>query len=410
VARHEYLKIVREKSFLIGTLGLPVLMAVIMGISLLIILGGRGDLPVGYVDHSGVLRSAALPPLESDEPTVSFRSYTSLDGGLAALYDKEIQALYVLASDYLYSGQVALYYLRQEPGELVQADFETFLHWNLLLDQPEQVRRRLLDGLQLSIRTSNNDRNFNTEDLLNYALPFGAAIFFMIAVMSSGGYMLQAVTDERENRTLEILMTSVHSFDLIGGKALGLISVGLTQITLWTLTAVGGLFLVTRGVEKLPPLTVPWAFLGIVALFFLPAYAVVAGAMTAIGSVVSDLRQSQQIAGTLNFFFTVPLFFMALIVAKPNSPIVVALSLFPTTAFVTMMLRWAVVRVPVWQISASWVLLTGSAVFSVWVASRAFRGETLHTGQRLSAGRMLQRLYAALRRPRIASRGSEFDA
>ncbi|MGC9348418.1 MAG: ABC transporter permease [Anaerolineae bacterium] len=415
VAKHEYLKIVREKSFLIGTLGLPALMAVIMGISVLVILGGRGDLPVGYVDHSGVLGDAALPPLEGEQRTVSFRPFTSLDAGLAALYDKEIQALYLLGPGYLSSGRVELYYLRQEPGQLVQSDFETFLRWNLLLEQPEHVRRRLLDGLQLSIRTSNNDRNFNTEDLLNYALPFGAAIFFMVAVMSSGGYMLQAVTDERENCTLEILMTSVRSFDLIGGKALGLMSVGLTQITLWTLTAVGGLFLMTRGVEELPPLTVPWVFLGIVALFFLPAYAVVAGAMTAIGSVVSDLRQSQQIAGTLNFFFTAPLFLMALIVAKPNSPIVVALSFFPTTAFVTMMLRWAVVRVPVWQIATSWTLLTGSAMFSVWVASRAFRGEMLHTGQRLSAGRMLQSLYAMVRRPWGGSsgsrpRGSEFRA
>jgi ABC-2 type transport system permease protein len=291
---------------------------------------------------------------------------------------------------------VELYYLREEPGELVQDDFETFLRWNLLADQPARVRRRLLDGLQLSIRTSNNDRSFDTEDLLNYAIPFGAALFFMVAVMSSGGYMLQAVTDERENATLEIMMMSVRPFSLIGGKALGLMSVGLTQITIWTLTAVGGLFWVTRGIEELPSLTVPWPFLGIVGLFFLPAYALVAGVMTAIGSVFSDPRQSQQIAGTLNFFFTLPLFLMALIVAKPNSAIAVALTLFPTTAFVTMMLRWAVVRVPVWQIVTSWALLTSSAWFSVWVASRLFRGVMLRSGQRLSLARTLRRVVTSI--------------
>jgi ABC-2 type transport system permease protein len=227
-------------------------------------------------------------------------------------------------------------------------------------------------------------REFETENLLNFFLPLLAAFFFVFAVMGSGSYMLQAVTEEKENRTIEILSTSIRPIELIGGKALGLMSVSLTQLGIWAATAAAGLFIWSRFVDLFSGLTVPWSLLAVVALFFFPAYALIAAMMTAIGSAVTDTRQGQQIAGILNMLFTFPFFLMTLIMAKPNHPIAVVLTLFPTTSFITITLRWAATTVPLWQLLVSWVLVVSAAILSVWLAARIFRLGMLRYGQALS--------------------------
>jgi hypothetical protein len=103
----------------------------------------------------------------------------------------------------------------------------------------------------------------------------------------------------------------------------------LSQIALWVITIVLGLVVGARYIEALQGVTVPWSLLLVVVLFFLPAYALVAGLMTAIGGVVTQVQQGQQIAGILNLLFLLPLFLIVLFLNNPNRPTVVALTLFP---------------------------------------------------------------------------------
>jgi ABC-2 type transport system permease protein len=201
------------------------------------------------------------------------------------------------------------------------------------------------------------------------------------------------VADEKENRTMEIMITSVTPLELIGGKALGLMAVTLSQIALWVATLVVGLFVASRYVEVLQNITVPWSLLLVVALFFLPAYALVTGLMTAIGSAVTQVQQGQQIAGILNLLFLLPLFLIVLFLNDPNSPLLVALTLFPTTSFMTVTMRWGLTIIPAWQLVLSWLILAGTAVVSIWAASRIFRAGMLHYGQPLN----LQATLSALR-------------
>ena len=84
-------------------------------------------------------------------------------------------------------------------------------------------------------------------------------------------------------------------------------------------------------------------------------------------------------------------------VANPNSPLLVALTLFPTTAFLTVTMRWSLTVVPVWQMVLSWVLLVTTAGFSVWAAGRVLRVGMLRYGQRLD----LRAALRALRRKTI---------
>jgi ABC-2 type transport system permease protein len=385
VAKHEYLKIVKQKSFLIGTLGIPVLIILVMAVSILVALGQRGNLPLGYVDHAGILNeSVTLPAPEKGKPVVAIRAFTDEAAAQTALEANIIQAYYVVPADYVQSGRVHLFFLNKRPGEMVQEDFADFLRANLLAGQPADVQRRMLEGSNVTFRSIDGSRELDNENVVEFIVPFVAAFFFVFAVMNAGSYMLQAVTDEKENRTIEVLATSLRPEELIGGKALGLMSVGLTQLGIWILTGAIALLAASPFVPEVQGLRIPWSFLVIVALFFVPAYALIAGLMTAVGGMVTDLRQGQQITGILNLFFTLPFFFVALIMAKPNSPLIVVLTLFPTTAFVTITMRWAMTTVPLWQLVTSWVLLVTSAVVSVWLAARIFRLGMLRYGQTLN--------------------------
>jgi ABC-2 type transport system permease protein len=119
-------------------------------------------------------------------------------------------------------------------------------------------------------------------------------------------------------------------------------------------------------------------------IFFLPSYTLVAGMMTAIGAAVTEVRQGQQVAGLLNMLFVLPLFVLPVLMNSPESPVSVGFTLFPTTAFITVTLRWAIGTIPVWQLVASWSILVVSAVLMMWLATRIFRAGMLRYGQPLS--------------------------
>ncbi|HQE91973.1 MAG TPA: ABC transporter permease [Anaerolineae bacterium] len=384
IAKHEYLKIVQKKSFLVGTLWMPAMIIIVMVVSILATLGQRGSLPLGYVDYTGLLRdTVTLPSGEDGRAPVAIQALPDEDAARAALEAGEIQAYYVVPADYVQSGNVQLVYLNRRPGEVAQDDFRSFLCANLLVEHPADIQQRMVEGASITFRSSDGSQEIESGNVLDFMVPYITTFFFIFAVMNSGSYMLQAITDEKENRTIEVLATSVRPGELIGGKAVGLMSVGLTQLGIWLLTGVLALFVASFFMTEVQEVRIPWALLGVVALFFLPAYALTAGMMTAVGGMVSDLRQGQQITGILNMFFVLPLFFITLIMAKPNSPLIVALTLFPTTAFVTITMRWAVTTVPLWQLGLSWVLLVASATASVRVATRIFRLGMLHYGQSL---------------------------
>ena len=395
IAKHEYLKVAGKKSFVLGTLGMPVLMVVVTAISILMTAGGRGRLPFGYVDHAGLLIDPVVPPSAMGESAATFRAFPDVAAGEAALQDGDIQALYIVPHDYMATGEIELRYLTREPSLITRDDFRALLRANLLANYDPLIRERVIAGSSITIRAADGSREFAEDNFLDFMIPFVAAFLFVFAVMNAGGYMLQAVTDEKENRTVEVLATSVRPEELIGGKAIGLIGVGLTQLAIWGATAVAGLIVASFFIPMPASFSIPWSLLAVVSLFFLPAYALIAGMMTAIGGIVTDFQQGQQISGILNLLFMLPFFFVMVILSRPDNPVVIALTLFPPSAFVTITMRWATTVVPLWQLVTSWLLLVASAIFSVWAASRIFRAGMLRYGQTVN----VKAVFAALRKP-----------
>lgn len=382
VARHEYLNRVRKRSFLIAVLGFPLLMAGVMAVSIILILAGIDDRPVGYVDQVGFVNASAIPALQEDLD-VEFRAYPDEEAAREDLEEEVIQAYYVIPGDYLETQEVSLYYWQDAPDETIMDDFDTFLEANLIAMQPEEARAVLSQDIDLTIRSLDGEREISSDNILSIILPFVMGFLLFFAITISGGYMLEAVGSEKENRTVEIITTSLSPEEFIGGKAIGLIGVSLTQMAIWTVTLIVGLVIAGRFFEPLRGLAIPWEILGLTVLYFLPTFALMTGIMTTIGAMTKELQQGQQISGIINLLFIFPVFFAAVIFTRPDSPFLVVLSLFPTTSFLTIMMRWGISSIPLWQMIASWLVVVGAAIASVWLAARVFRMGMLRYGQRL---------------------------
>jgi ABC-2 type transport system permease protein len=393
LAKAEYWKMIKRRGFWIGTLGIPVLLVVIMGFSIFVAVRNNSDLPIGYVDHSGILAGENYPPEAAEDNFTTFEAFTDETAAQTALENGELQAYFVLPVDYLSENSLMYYYWDDSPNEAAYGDIADFIRINVVAGQPVNIQERLVEGPDLVVRAADGSREFNSEVVFSFLIPFVAAFFFLFVVMGSSGYLLQVVTDEKENRTVEIMMTTVTPTQLVGGKTFGLMLMSLTQILIWVGTAVIAVIIAAAVITDFPTLTVPWALILIVVLFFIPAYALVAGMMATIGSVVGELQNAQQVAGIINLLFLVPFFFMALFFAAPNSPILLVLTFFPTTSFLTVMLRWGMSTMPVWQVALSWLILVGTAVFFFWLASKVFHQGMLRYGKSLS----LKEAWTALR-------------
>jgi ABC-2 type transport system permease protein len=386
VAKREYRSVVARRGFVILTAAIPLGMVVLAGLGILAETLGqnRSKLPVGYVDRAGLLDTSRLAALPSDEKRVEVRAFPDQETALAALEGGEIQAFFVFPADYLQTLHTALYYPEKPPNDDTWGDFDDFVRANLVASYPAQVQERLLEGTDVTVHDIVSNREFSESTIVNIVLPFVATFFFFFATMSAAGSMLGVVAGEKENRTMEILVTSVTPGQLIGGKAAGLLAASLTQLAIYFIAAVVGLRVAAPYVPELQQAVVPWGYLGVMAFFFLPAYGLIAAIMVALGSAVTDVQQGQQIAGVLNLFFMLPIFLTVVIFEDPAHPLVILMTLFPTTSFLTISLRWGLGSVPLWQLGASWVLLVTTVAFMLWAAARIFRIGMLRYGQPMS--------------------------
>ena len=385
IFRHTYLRQVRTKRFLFGLLSMPLFVLLMIGVGMIAVRLQLKSDPIGTVDHSGFLTdSVSLPDHGSFfNPNLVIIPYSDETSANADLQAKKIQALYVISADYLQTGAVERLAL-DRPGENADAQFIEFLRLNLLKNQPEEISNRVLSGCSIITRSMDGSRSVGSDSFLAFILPFAAGLMFILVISFSGGYLLQAVVEEKENRTMEILITSVSPEQLMAGKTIANLLAGLTQLVAWlgfgllALAAAQTLFNF-GGAETINPGQV-----GILLLILIPAFVMVAGLMTAVGATVTEAREAQQISGFFILPMVAPYWFLSAIMSNPNSPLSVVLSIFPITSPVTLPMRVFFTMVPAWQVILSIGVMIASAIGALWLAGKIFRMGMLRYGKSLS--------------------------
>jgi ABC-2 type transport system permease protein len=382
VAFNEYKRHVFRKGYILAILSVPLILFVSIGAGYLVEVFQTNSDPVGYVDLSGLLADPQPVPEGADtRHPVELITYPDEDAALAALDAEEIQAYYIIAEDYRETRAVSLTYY-EEPGANAESYFRAFMRSNLLTEQPPDVVFRALDGLDMIVRTPDGSHEISERNILNIALPAATGFIFMFLLMTSSGYFAGAVAEEKENRTMEILATSMSTNQFITGKVVGILFISMTQLVAWILFGVIAFYVGGSVME------VSWVQ---------NAYLMYAGLAVMVSGTVTEAAEGQQMTGMFSLPLAFSYWLAVLIIGNPHSPLSVILSLIPFIAPTAMPLRVAFSVVPIKQIIAATLILIASAVVAIWLAARAFELGMLRYGQKLSLRELFKKA-----KPRLA--------
>lgn len=387
VAKREYLYNLKRRSFLFAAFGIPLFIVVVMLIVSVFTANSSGDLAsvgkVGYLDLSGVLSQAV------DKPD-SFVAYNTEEEASHALQDKTLGAYFVLPKDYMNNGQVRLYNFSTSPDALKSA-INDFLLANLSAGRTGLLsRERVKHPVTLTVHLEDSGRTVQEGAILGlFFAPLIFTVVFMMASQITSGFLMGGVVEEKTNRIMEVLMTSITPLQLLAGKLIGLGVLGLTQLAVWGVVAA----IVLRFGNTIPFLSavvLPADLLVVAVIYFLLGYFFLAGIMAGIGAVAGSEEESRQYSGIFSIVLAIPFFAIVTFIQDPNGTLPVVLSLIPFTAPLSMILRMSFGVVPLPQILLSVAVMIASTSLVVWLSARVFRWGLLMYGKRFTPRQLWQ--------------------
>jgi len=216
------------------------------------------------------------------------------------------------------------------------------------------------------------------QEAVRLLIPLMIAVMLISAVFVSSGYLLRAVVEEKTNRTIEIIMTSVKPRQLIWGKILGLSGAALLQMAIYLLLGAFALLFLKSTLEMaLANLAMALLFSSIGFLFY-------AGLLTGTGIISGSLREGSQLAGLWGFVAMSPLLFMGILLNEPNGLAARVLSFIPFTSATTMIFRLSMTKVPLTEQILALIILAVVTWLSVRAAAKILHAASLMSGKRLS--------------------------
>jgi ABC-2 type transport system permease protein len=394
IARFELSTTVRRLGYLIVTLGMPLFSLLYAALALvpgyLVMRHAEQGRSYGIVDHSGLLGLSDAEKIQIENS--QFRSFASEQAASEALRVRgTIKSYYVLPPDYLETGSVLAHSDEQSalgPWQAID-DLGQLLRRRLTaerLSRPvaERVAKPVAKREAFRVRSDGTRVAEGREAIVGrLVLPFGFVLLLFTSILMSGSYLIQATATEKENRVVEVLLSSATADEVMTGKLLGLGGAGLLQVVVWI-----GMLLASRLAfsELVVPLQVDvsWQAVALAPVLFVAAYLFLGSLMLGTGSLGGNVRESQQLGMLWAFVATVPLLFLPMLIAEPHSPVAHLLTWIPFSAPATLVFRVSLDPdgITLWEIVGSLVMLVMSTWLSVRVASRLFRIGLLLTGVR----------------------------
>lgn len=394
VAQHEFMSILRKRSFLFAMIGVPLfsiaMMALVIFVQVNVIEGGTTEInQMGYVDLSGVLSERI------DEPE-NFIRYETEDAASAALEASEVDGYFVVPQLYIRTGQVSVYAQGTVSAE-IEDSIEDYLTSNLVASVEAESQlppERLEVPVDMLVYLESSGREVTRSGFAGMLmLPLVFSMVFLFALQFSGTFLMSSVVEEKTNRLMEILITSITPMQLLAGKLLGLGVIGLLQIVVWVVVGMGIVFVgQQQQIEALAAISFPVDVMVVGLVFFLLTYFLYASVLAGVGVVTGTEQDSRQIAGLFIMPIILPFFFIAQFLTDPDGPLPTFFSIFPFTSGMSMLIRMVFTSVPLEQMLLSFAILVLTTVFVVWASARVFRWGMLLYGKRPGIGAIFRAL------------------
>lgn len=393
IIAREYLERVKRKSFIITTILTPVVMLLLMASpTLVMMLGKSGAATVAVIDDSGVI----APELHDNE-SITFRT---ISGELADVRaNEDYDAILVIDRDVVRHPEkcVNLYtrgassmdnemYITSEIEDAVEA--RRIASYNI--DNLNKIMKDV--QVDITIPTFRIDKDSEedsaTSSLLSYGLGMVMMMILYMFILLYGQMVMTSIIEEKNNRVLELVVSSVKPTSLMMGKLLGIGAVAVTQIVIWVaLMFVGSLWLApflssmasesdsTAVAGAISQILDP-SFLTEIAvfmvLFLIGGYLLYSSIFAAIGSAVDNIQDASQLQTLAIVPILLALVVSLTVVKDPESGLAVWCSIIPFTSPMVMMARLPF-GIPVWQEIVSVVVLYASFLGMIWLSAKIYR-------------------------------------
>lgn len=392
IIQREYYERVKRKSFIITTLLVPIVMlGVMVAPALFMIYGGQEEMTIQVVDNTGRI---AQNLKGNDE--IKFVATTDSVEKLRA--NENIESILIINSTAITDPQKGVSLLTRGSVPMMT---DTYISDQVsraiedarLQDLNKSDVRQVLEDVKadITLTTIRMDKEEDTETSsgLSYFLSLTMDLMLYMFILLYGQMVMTSIIEEKNNRVLEIVVSSAKPFHLMMGKIAGVGLVAITQILIWAVLIGAGVmaavpFLTPEnmGSEASPELmgaisqfTDGGFLLGLLInalLFFIGGFLFYASLFAAIGSAVSNVQDASQLSTIATLPIIIAIVGSMAVLNNPDSTMAIWLSIIPFTSPMTMMARLPY-GVPIWQTAVSLVVLYLSFMFMIWLCGKIYR-------------------------------------
>ncbi|MBL7935907.1 MAG: ABC transporter permease [Bacteroidia bacterium] len=427
IIQREYFSRVKKKSFLLMTILGPLLMAGVMIVPVWLAMRDKTDHQILVLDHSGLF----IDKLPNTKQIKFTYGAESIQSAKAKLKDGPFDLIMEIKGDALNDNKTTpILYYKKQPGISTEQYISNAME-NILFDyrlQGDSIditkidkARRPVEILTLKVTEDGKDEKTNTG--INMAIGFGCAVAIYFMIFLYGSQVMRGVIEEKTNRIVEVIVSSVKPFQLMLGKIIGVALVGLTQFILWIVltliisTTVNTILFkdqiadtmkrnsqmekvmkndLTAGVDKMEKVNSPNEVIELInnvnniniskvlicfAFYFLFGYLLYAALFAAIGSAVDSEADTQQFILPVTIPLIASFIIAQSIVTDPDSSMAQFFSIFPLTSPIVMMVRLPF-DVPIWELALSMFMLVVGFLFFTWIAGKIYRTGILMYGKK----------------------------
>lgn len=408
IIRREYMERVSKKSFIITTILVPILMLILALLPTAIMLFATGETKtIAVVDDSGFI----LPSLKSNDDVRFIDAWTSQENMLS---NDSIYGVLVIDRNIIKRNTGVKLLTPNAASVSVESEITGQINKIIENEKLKAYDIENLDQILNEVKTSVTLQTLRTDSTGEEGESQSAAISSAIGTMLNfllymfllmyGSLVMNSIIEEKNNRVLEIVVSSINPKSLMLGKIVGVGLVALTQIVVWVVIMFGISTLllpalipadmmaeaqaINAGTADLAAVTMDtdmalalgmftnigfvMKIMGLLMLFLIGGYLIYASIFAAIGASVDNIQDASQLQtiGIIPIF--IGLFASLAVIADPNSTFAMIMSLIPFTSPMVMMAR-VPFDVPTWQIVVSLALLFVTIIFMIWVAAKIYR-------------------------------------
>ncbi|HRZ19312.1 MAG TPA: ABC transporter permease [Methanofastidiosum sp.] len=386
VALTEFITNVKRKEFIILTLLLPLILLTSMVIPLFFMQTVSHEKEtLGVVDETGIV----MPVLKERYTDYLIKEIANAEEARQLLENNNISSYIIIEKDFIEKGKVS-YYSKIQLSSFSSANMNLerivsdIAIENLLRNEgiSNEIINKVKDPIEMeriTVTKTGDEKETPFSFVGNYLLP----LFLFMSIMNAGGYLLNGIVEEKENKVVEVLLSTISPSELLSGKILGLGGLGILQVSIWGI----GIIAVTK-ILNIPLITFEKGI--IIMIFFILGYFFYSSIFAMIGSISTSTRDSQQISAIVSFIVFIPMLLFFGIVQNPNMAFIRLLGMIPPFTPSIMIMRVLLTETPISDIIISIIILIGSVIVAAKIASKIFNIGILMYGKKPSLNEIIR--------------------